>query len=114
MTALFRNSLLGALFLLALTIPAIATDFGKDEDIKQVRSAVAGKFGKVLHVSVSNDWALATAYSETDESDLSIVLRRTGKGWKITQSDGGAFDKTTLTSLGVPPADIAALLKAYQ
>ena len=99
---------------IGLTTPAIATDFGNAKDVKQVRTVVANKLGKVLNVSVSNDWALCTAYSEKDESDLSVVLHRTGGGWKIKQSDGGAFDKETLKSLGVPGADVTALLKAYQ
>lgn len=102
------------LALFSLPIIAAATDFGIPKDIKQVRSTVAAKFGKVLNVSVSHDWALCTAYSEADESDLSVVLHRTGSSWKIAQSDGGAFDKNTLKSLGVPSADISSLLKAYQ
>ena len=103
-----------ALFAFGLSTIAIAVDFGNSKDVKQVRSVVSSKFGQVLNVSVSNDWALCTAYSEKDESDLSVVLHRTGGGWKIKQSDGGAFDKGTLKSLGVASADIPALLKAYQ
>jgi hypothetical protein len=82
------------------------------KDVKQVRKVVAAKFGKVLHVSASHDWALCTAYQ--DESDLSVVLHRTAAGWTIATHDGGAFDAETLKKLGVPPADIAPLLKAYQ
>lgn len=103
-----------ALAVFSLPLSALATDFGNPKDIKQVRSVVSGTFGKVLNVSVSNNWALCTAYSEEHESDLSVVLRRTGKNWEIKQSDGGAFDKETLKSLGVASADISALLKAYQ
>ena len=105
-------TLVAALVLLGLTIPAFAADFGNPKDIKQVRNVVAAKFGHVLHASVSHDWALCTAYS--DQSDLSVVLHRTGSGWKIVQSDGGAFVKDTLKPFGVPVADIPALLKVYQ
>jgi hypothetical protein len=103
-----------ALAVVSLPISAVAKDFGNSKEIKEVRSVTRGKFGKVLNVSVSHDWALCTAYSEKDESDLSIVLQRTGATWTIKQSDGGAFDKETLSSLGVPSADISSLLKAYQ
>jgi hypothetical protein len=95
-----------------LSFPAMAADFGDSKDVKQVRKVVAAKFGKVLHVSVSHDWALCTAYQ--DESDLSVVLHRTAAGWTIAEHDGGAFDAVTLKKLGVPPADTAPLLKAYQ
>jgi hypothetical protein len=105
-------TLVAALGLFGLTIFAVAADFGNPKDVKQVRSAVAAKFGKVLHASVSHDWALCTAY--LDDNDLSVVLHRIGAGWKIIQSDGGAFDKDTLKSLGVPQADIPSLLKVYQ
>jgi hypothetical protein len=105
-------TLVAALGLFGLTTPAVAADFGNPKDVKQVRSIVAAKFGKVLHASVSHDWALCTAYS--DDSGLSVVLHRTGSGWKIAQSDGGAFDKGTLKPLGVPQPDIPALLKVYQ
>ena len=101
-----------AISLFGLSIVAAAADFGDPKDVKQVRKVVAATLGKVLHVSVSHDWALCTAYSE--ENDLSVVLRRAGGGWKIIESDGGAFDKAILKSLGVPPGDIAALLKVYQ
>lgn len=73
---------------------------------------VAAKFGKALHASVSHDWALCTAYS--DESDLTILLRRAESGWKIVGHDGGAYAAENLRELGVPQADIAPLLKAYQ
>ena len=86
MTTLRRYiTLIVALVLFGLTIPAIATDFGNPSDVKQVRKAVAAKFGKVLNASVSHDWALCTAYSEADESDLSVVLHRTGSGWKVAR-----------------------------
>jgi hypothetical protein len=105
-------TLIAALALFGLTTPASAADFGNPKDVKAVRSIVASKFGKVLHASVSHDWALCTAF--TGDSDLSIVLRRTGSGWTIVQSDGGAFVDETLKPLGVPQADIPALLKVYQ
>ena len=105
--------LITALGLLVLPF-ALATDFGNPKDIKQIRGVVSEAFGKVVNVSASKDWALATAYSEEHESDLSVVLHRTGKGWEIKQSDGGAFDKETLKSLGVTSAEIPSLLKAYQ
>lgn len=97
---------------LSLSIPVLAGDFGNPKDVQQVRKVVAKKFGKVLHASVSHDWALCTAYS--DESDLSVVLHRTGSDWKVAESDGGAYVAETLKPLGVPSADIPALLKAYQ
>ena len=103
-----------ALVLFGLLTTGYATDFGNANDVKQIRTVVAKKLGQVVNVSASHDWALCTAYSEKDESDLSVVLHRTGGGWKIKESDGGAFDKNTLKSLGVPAADIATLLKAYQ
>jgi hypothetical protein len=105
-------TLVAALSLSALTFPAAAADFGDAKDVKQVRKMVAAKFGKALHASVSNDWALCTAYS--DESDLSVLLRRTASGWKIVGNDGGAYAAENLKTLGVPHADIAPLLKAYQ
>jgi hypothetical protein len=73
---------------------------------------VGKKFGKVLHVSVSHDWALCTAYS--GESDLSVVLHRTGTDWKVAGSDGGAYAAGNLKDLGVPSQDVPSLLKAYQ
>ena len=94
-----------------LSFPAMAADFGDSKDVKQVRK-VAAKFGKVLHVSVSHDWALCTAYQ--DESDISVVLHRVSAGWTIAQHDGGAYDAATLKKIGVPPADTTPLLKAYQ
>lgn len=105
-------ALIVALSLFGLTLPVVARDFGDASDIKQVRKMVAAKFGQALHASVSHDWALCTAYS--DESDISVVLRRTGSGWKIVEHDGGAFAAENLKALGVPKADIAPLLKAYQ
>jgi|SRR5580692_8415275 hypothetical protein len=102
--------LLAALALAGLT--AAAADFGDPKDVKQVRSVVTAKFKHALHASVSHDWALCTAYS--GESDISVVLRRNGATWKVVASDGGAYVKETLKPLGVPPADIPALLKAYQ
>lgn len=95
-----------------LSVSAVAADFGDSKDVKQVRRVVATKFGKVLHVSVSHDWALCTAYQ--DDSGISVVLHRTAAGWTIAEHDGGAYDAETLKKLGVPPADTAQLLKAYQ
>jgi hypothetical protein len=95
-----------------LTIPAMAADFGNPKDVKQVRKVVGAKFGHALHASISHDWALCTAYS--DQSDLSVVLRRSGPDWKAVESDGGAYAAENLRSLGVPDADIPFLLKAYQ
>jgi hypothetical protein len=95
-----------------LSFSAMAADFGDSKDVKQVRKVVGAKFGKVLHASVSHDWALSTAYQ--DESDISVVLHRTAAGWTIAAHDGGAFDAGALKKLGVPPADITSLLKAYQ
>ncbi|MDP9097910.1 MAG: hypothetical protein M3N48_02825 [Verrucomicrobiota bacterium] len=48
------------------------------------------------------------------ESHISVVLHRTAPGWTIATHDGGAYDAATLKKLGVPPADTAQLLKAYQ
>jgi hypothetical protein len=100
------------LTLAGLSFPAMAADFGDSKNVKQVRKVVAAKFGQVLHVSVSHDWALCTAYH--DESDISVVLHRVSPGWTIAAHDGGAFDAETLKKLGVPLADTAPLLKAYQ
>ncbi|HEY2712101.1 MAG TPA: hypothetical protein VGI60_06265 [Chthoniobacterales bacterium] len=100
------------LSLFAFTFPLSAADFGDAKDVKEVRKVVAAKFGKVLHVSVSHDWALSTAY--TDESDLSVVLHRASGSWKVVESDGGAYVAEILKEKGVPPEDIAPLLKAYQ
>jgi hypothetical protein len=94
------------------TLAAFGADFGSPKEIKRVRMVVATKFGKALHASVSHDWALCTAYS--DNSDLSVVLHRTGSGWSVVQYDGGAYVEETLKPIGVPPADIPLLLKAYQ
>ena len=100
------------LLLFAFTTSLFAADFGDSTDVKQVRKIVAGKFGHALHASISHDWALCTAYS--GESDISVVLNRRSSGWKIVTSDGGAYVAETLKPLGVPDADIPALLKAYQ
>jgi hypothetical protein len=109
-------ALLAALALLRSTIPAVAADFGDAKDVKQVRSIVAGKFDwHPLHASVSHDWALCTAYQpRTDDSSVSIVLRRTASVWKIVEYDGGAYAEESLKALGIPQADIPLLLKAYQ
>jgi hypothetical protein len=107
-----RIILAAAVLLLGLISPALAGDSGNPKDVQQVRKAVPKKFGKILHVSVSHDWALCTTYA--DESDLSVVLHRAGSDWKVAASDGGAYDAETLKPLGVPSADIPALLKAYQ
>jgi hypothetical protein len=113
MRTLRRNiALAAAVTFLSFVIPAVAGDLGNPKDVQQVRKVVGKKFGKVLHVSVSHDWALCTAYS--DESDLSVVLHRTGTGWKVAGSDGGAYAAENLKNLGVPSADVASLLKAYQ
>jgi hypothetical protein len=105
-------TLVAALSLSTLALPAVAKDFGDATDVKQVRKMVAAKFGKALHASVSHDWALCTAYS--DESDLTVLLKRTASAWTIVRHDGGAYAAENLKSLGVPQADIAPLLKAYQ
>jgi hypothetical protein len=105
-------TLVAALSLFGLTIPAFATDFGDPKEVKQVRKIVAAKFGHALHASVSHDWALCTAYS--GESDMSVLLHRTGSDWKIVESDGGAYVEETLKGLRVPSAEIPSLLKAYQ
>jgi len=105
-------TLAAAVTFLSFVIPAVAADFGNPKDVQQVRKVVAKKFGKVVNVSVSRDWALCTAYS--DESDLSVVLHRTGTDWKVAESDGGAYAAENLKELGVPSADIQSLLKAYQ
>jgi hypothetical protein len=113
MRTLRRYIALAAAFtFLSFIIPAAAGDLGNPKDVQQVRKVVAKKFGKVLHVSVSHDWALCTAYS--DESDLSIVLHRTGTDWKVAGSDGGAYAAENLKDLGVPSADVPSLLKVYQ
>jgi hypothetical protein len=101
-----------AVTLLSFVIPAVGGDLGNPKDVQQVRKVAAKKFGKVLHVSVSHDWALCTAYS--DESDLSVVLHRAGTNWKVAGSDGGAYAAENLKELGVPSADVPSLLKAYQ
>ena len=100
-----------ALLLFTFTPALFATDFGDPADVKQVRKAVAGKFGHALHASISHDWALCTAYS--GESDISVGLHRSSSGWKIVASDGSVYAAETLKPLGVPAADIPALLKAY-
>ncbi len=104
-------TLAAAVVFLSLISP-LAGDLGNPKDLQQVRKVVAKKFGKVLHASVSHDWALCTAYS--DESDLSVVLHRTGTDWKVAGSDGGAYAAENLKALGVPSVDISSLLKAYQ
>jgi len=101
-----------AVLLLSLPMSARAADFGNANDVKQVRKVVSAKFGHALHASVSHDWALCTAYS--DESDVSVVLQRSGSVWKIVNHDGGAYVAEMLKSMKVPDADIPALLKAYQ
>ena len=106
------TTLMAAIFLCGLSLRAMAADFGDGKDVKQVRKVVATKFGHALHASVSHDWALCTAYK--DESDVSVVLHRTAAGWTIVDHDGGAYAAENLKTLGVPQADIAPLLKAYQ
>lgn len=101
-----------AICMVAVTTQVLATDFGDAKDVKQVRKMVAAKFDHALHASVSHDWAFCTAY--TEHSDLSVVLHRTEAGWKIVESDGGAYVEETLKPMGVPEADIPSLLKAYQ
>ncbi len=105
-------TLLAALALLRLTIPAVAADFGDPKDVKRVRSMVAAKFGHALNASVSHDWALCTGYN--NDFAVSVVLHRTASVWKIVESDGGAYVEETLKALGIPQADIPPLLKAYQ
>lgn len=105
-------TLIATILLLGLPGSARAADFGNPNDVKQVRQVVAAKFGHALHASVSHDWALCTAYS--DESDVSVVLHRTGSTWKIVNHDGGAYVAEVLRSMKVPEMDIPALLKAYQ
>ncbi|MGH8095503.1 MAG: hypothetical protein ACREIF_18885 [Chthoniobacterales bacterium] len=105
-------TLMAAISLFGVTLPAGAADFGDAKDVKQVRKIVATKFGHALHASVSHDWALCTGYN--DESSVSVVLHRTAAGWKIVESDGGAYVAEILSNLGVPGPDIAPLLKAYQ
>jgi hypothetical protein len=105
-------TLAAAVIFFSFVIPAVAGDLGNPKDVQQVRKIVAKKFGTVLHVSVSHDWALCTAYS--DEGDLSVVLHRTGTNWKVAGSDGGAYAAENLKDLGVPSADVPSLLKAYQ
>ena len=95
-----------------MIVPALAEDFGNRKDVQQARKVVAKKFGKVLHVYVSHDWALCTAYS--DESDLTVLLHRAGSDWKVAGNDGGAYAPENLKELGVPAADVLSLLKAYQ
>jgi hypothetical protein len=101
-----------AISMVAVTTQVLAADFGGAKDVKQVRKMVAAKFGHALHASVSHDWALCTAY--TEHSGLSVVLHRAESGWKIVESDGGAYAEENLKGLGVPQADIPALLRAYQ
>ncbi len=105
-------TLAAAVVLLGLTIPALAGDLGNPKDVQQVRKVMPKKFGKVLHISASHDWALCTTYS--DESDLSVVLHRAGPDWKVAGSDGGAYAAENLKALGVPLADVPSLLKVYQ
>jgi hypothetical protein len=113
MRTLRRYLALGAaVTFLGFVVPALAGDLGNPKDVQQVRKVVAKKFGKVLHVSVAHDWALCTASS--DESDLSVVLHRTGTDWKVAGSDGGSYAAENLKALGVPSADVPSLLKAYQ
>jgi hypothetical protein len=94
----------------------VAADFGDLKDVKQVRNVVASKFDwHPLHVSVSHDWALCTAYQpRIDDSSVSVVLHRTASVWKIAEYDGGAYVEESLKALGIPQADIPLLLKAYQ
>jgi hypothetical protein len=98
--------------LLGLIAPVLARDFGDSKDVQQVRKAVPKKFGKVLAISVSHDWALSTTYS--DEDSLSVVLHGSGSNWKVIQSDGGAYNAQSLKALGVSAGDIPSLLKVYQ
>ena len=109
---LLHFTVITALSLFGRTIPAAAGDLGNTNDAKQVRKVVVAKFGKVLQVSVSHDWALCTASS--GENDISVVLHRTTAGWRVVQSDGGAYVGETLRPFGVPPVDIPSLLKVYQ
>ncbi len=114
MTNLIRKCipLAVALTFISFVLPASAVDFGAPKDVQQLRKVVSKKFGQVLHVSASHDWALCTAFS--DESDLSVVLHRAEPDWKVVESDGGAYAAENLRKLGVPAAAIPALLKVYQ
>jgi hypothetical protein len=73
-----------ALLLFAFAVSLFATDFGDASEVKQVRKVVVGKLGHALHASISNDWALCTAYS--GESDISVVLHRSSSGWKSSRA----------------------------
>lgn len=101
-----------SIVILSAIFPASAKEFGTSKDVELVRKVVPKKLGKVVNISVSNDWALCTTYS--DENSLSVVLHRAGSGWKVTESDGGAYGAANLKALGVPSADIPSLLKVYQ
>jgi len=107
-------TLLAALALLRSTVPAVAGDSGDPKDVKQVRSVLVAKVGHVSRASVSHDWALCTAYSDADDSDVSVVLRRTASVWKIVEQDGGVYVEESLKALGVPQVDIPRLLKVYR
>jgi hypothetical protein len=100
-----------SLLLFAFTTSLFATDFGDPADVKQVRKVVAGKFGHVLHASISHDWALCRAYS--GERYVSVVLNRSSSTWKIVAIDGGVYAADSLKPLGVPRGDIPTLLKGY-
>jgi hypothetical protein len=105
-------TLLAALTLLRSTVPAAAADSGDPKDVKQVRSVLVAKVGYVSSASVSHDWALCTAYIKGEDTDVSVVLRRTASVWKIVEQDGGAYTEESLKALGVPQVDIPQLLKA--
>ena len=100
-----------SLLIFAFTTSLLAADFGDSNEVKQVRKVVAGKFGHVLHASISHDWALCTAYS--GERYVSVVLNRSSTTWKIIAIDGGIYAADSLKPLGVPRTDIPTLLKGY-
>src|ERR1700738_4425704 len=105
-------TLLAALTLLRSTVPAAAADSGDPKDVKQGRSVLVSTVGYVWSASVSHDWALCTAYIKGEDTDVSVVLRRTASVWKIVEQDGGAYTEESLKALGVPQVDIPQLLKA--
>jgi hypothetical protein len=113
MTTISRYIILAvAVTFLSSILSASAKDFENSTDVQQVRKVVPKKFGKIVNISVSHDWALCTTYS--DENALSVVLHRVGSDWKVPESDGGAYASASLKALGVPSADIPSLLKVYQ
>jgi len=97
---------------LLLSSPLLARDFGNTKDVQQIKVLVRAKFGDVANVSVSHGWAMCISNSE--DSDLTVLLRRVAGRWKIVDHDGGAFSAGDLRNKGVPANDVAPLLKTYQ